>query len=565
MNQLQKVANKIRKEIGQDITCSEELKGIKLEGEVTDWSDVIKAGKIAAKTDYRGVINNLYVKDIDHNKERKPEFTDDKIDGLTPDILIIGGGIIGTSIARELSKYKLDILLVEKESDVGLHQSSRNDGMVHPGVIPNPKSLKAMYNVRGNEMFESIANDLSVPYKTIGTLVLFQNRIISLLSKAFIHRAKQNGVRGVRKVNRKEILKKLPNVPDNIVSGVYMPTTGVCPPYQMTVAMAENAIVNGVIVSLNTHVSKIVREENKVTSVVTNRGNVYPKIVINAAGLYSDKIAEMANDRFFTIHPRKGQVVLLDKTEGAKLDAVISVVTLKVVLNSSTKGGGLVKTTYGNILAGPSALEQPYKEDYTTDRETIEKVLEKNLPHIKGLRRNSVITYLAGNRAATYKEDFIIEPSKYVENLIYAAGIQSPGYASSFAIAEDIANMAVEKMQNIRSVEKKENFIKIRKGIPRLSSMSDEQRNKLISERPEYGEIICRCEEISKGEILDAIHAPMPALTVDSIKRRTRCGMGRCQGGFCKPLIAQIIHEETGLSMKKILSKGGIEIDTKRI
>lgn len=561
MNELVKVQRKIHKVIGKRVECTEELGAVKLVGTVDSWNEVIHAGEIAAKTSYRGVINDLNAKNINHKIERIPSFSDEKLEGQKPDVLIIGGGIVGTSIARELSKWDLDILLVEKESDVGLHQSSRNDGMVHPGVTPKPGTQKAKYNVRGNELFEGLAKDLNVPYRTIGTYVMFENRWMTLAGKLFVRRAKINGVKSVKTVGLSEIKKRVPFVPDNIAGGVYMPTTGVCPPYQMTVAMAESAIINGVKVSLNTYVQQIVRDGNAIKSVRTNRGEIYPKVVINAAGLFSDRIAELAQDRFFTIHPRKGQVALLDRTEGEKLDAVVSIVTLKMMLFKNTKGGGLVKTVYGNILAGPSAKEQPYKEEYSTDRNTIEKVLNKNLRNIKGLQRNSVITYLAGNRAATYKEDFIVEPSRHVENLIYAAGIQSPGYASAPAIAEDICRMTIDKINKIRYVRMKTNFVKTRKGIPRLAHMSEEERNDYISKRPEYGEIICRCEEISKGEILDAIHAPLPALTVDAVKRRTRSGMGRCQGGFCRPLLTQIIKEETGLDVKTILSKGGAEQD----
>lgn len=559
MNNLETIQKRIKKAIGKEVRCAEVLGAVKLEGQVDTWDEVVLAGKIAAKSKYRGVVNDLCVEGIDHHVERKPSLRDDNLEGRKPDVLIIGGGIVGTSIAREMTKWKLDIVLIEKESDVGLHQSSRNDGMVHPGVTPRPGTLKAKYNVRGNELFKDIAKDLDVPYRTIGTYVMFKSRLLAPTGKLFVRRARKNGVNSVKTVSYKEIKKHVPNVPDDVVAGVYMPTTGVCPPYQMTVAMAESAVINGAEVSLNTYAESINREGDTIKSVQTNRGMIYPKIVINAAGLFSDKIADMAKDRFFTIHPRKGQVALLDRSEGEKLDAVVSSVTLKMMIHSTTKGGGLVKTAYGNILAGPSANEQPYKEEYSTDRDTIDSVLTKNLKNIKGLQKNSVITYLAGNRAATYKEDFIIEPSKHVDNLIYAAGIQSPGFASAPAIAEDICTMTIKKLSEIQDVQMNKDFNPIRAGVPRLSKMTEQERNALIEMRPEYGEIVCRCEEISKGEILDAIHAPLPALTADAIKRRTRAGMGRCQGGFCRPLITQIIREETGLEVEKILSKGGAE------
>jgi len=559
MNEIKKISNKIHKRVSKDIEITERLGAVRLEGNADSWDNVILAGKIAAKSSYRGVINNLSVDGINHKKERMPAICDNKLDGTSIDILIIGGGIIGCSIARELSKYDLKTLLIDKESDLGLHQSSRNDGMVHPGVMPKAGTKKAYYNVRGNEMFQNIANDLNVPYKTIGTYVMFENKLYDLLGRSLLKKAEKNNVKGVRHVTYKQIKADEENIPDNIVGGIYMPTTGVCPPYEMTIAMGESAVINGVQISLSTMVTKIEREKNAVKSVHTNRGTIFPKIVINAAGLFSDKIAELAGDRFFTIHPRKGQVVLLDKEKAGYLNSVVSIVNIKSAF-ANTKGGGLVKTADGNILVGPSAYEQPYKEDYSTNKDDIERVLNKNLQYIKGLNRRDIITYLAGTRAATYKEDFIVEASQHVNNLVYAAGIQSPGYASAPAIAKDITQIAIDKLEKSIKVSKKENFIKTRRGIVRLAELSDAIRNEYIQKNKNYGEIICRCEQISKGEVLDAINSPIPALTVDAIKRRTRSGMGRCQGGFCKPLIAKLIKEETGHDLDSILLKGGAEL-----
>jgi len=495
------------------------------------------------------------VKGLEIPSFQSPSFTDKAIDGLKPDVLIIGGGVIGAAIARALSKWEIDILLVEKESDLAMHQSSRNDGMVHPGIT-NPGTLKAKYNVRGNDMFEELAKELDVPFRRVGTYVLFDSWLIKVVGGAYLLRnARLNGVKGVRKVSVKEMKEKEPYLSDNVVGGISMPTTGICPPYEMTIALAESAVINGLHLSLETAVIDIHQSDNKITEVITNRGTVYPKIVINAAGLFADEIAAMANDQFFTIHPRKGEIALLDKSKGAIFDTVVSIVSTKL-LHADTKGGGLVKTVEGNILVGPNAFEQPFKEDYSTDDKTVNAMLEQNLPYLKGISKGDVITYLAGSRAATYKEDFIIEKSTKIENLIYAAGIQSPGYASSPAIAEEIERITLELLKEKNNVQLKNNFIKERKNIPDLKNMTIENRCKRIEERSAYGQIICRCEEISKGEIQDAIHAVIPAITLDAIKRRTRAGMGRCQGGFCTPLIAQILEEELGMSLLEITKKG---------
>jgi glycerol-3-phosphate dehydrogenase len=555
MNKILRIQRKIRKKINKPIICTEENNAIKLEGEVSSWQEVIIAGKVAAKSKYRGVINKITVKGITVPSFQRPNFTDNIIEGQRPDVLIIGGGVIGAAIARALSKWEIDLMLVEKECDVAMHASSRNDGMVHPGIT-HPGSLKAKMNIRGNEMFEDLAKELDVPFKRTGMFILFNSWLEYLFGSTFIIRnAKKNGAKGVKRVKVKEIRKIIPNIPSDIVGGVTAPTTGVCPPYEMTTALAENAIMNGLKLSLETAVISIMESDNKITKVITNRGTVYPKVVINAAGLFADEIAAMVNDQFFTIHPRKGEIVLLDKNKGDLLNTIVSQVSAKL-LKSDTKGGALVKTAEGNILVGPTAFEQPYKEDYSTDYANVNTLLEVKLPIIKGIEKGDVITYLAGTRAATYKEDFIIEKSKKIKNLIYAAGIQSPGYASSPAIAEEIERITIQLLKEERDINKKKNFVSKRKGIPNLKLLSKQERRELISKRSDYGHIVCRCEEISKGEIIDAIHATIPALTLDAIKRRTRAGMGRCQGGFCTPLIAQIMVEETGKNMLELTKKG---------
>ena len=555
MGKITLIQKKIQRKIKKPLLCSEENGAIKLEGEVTCWEEVILAGKIAAKTKYRGVINKITVKGLVIPSFHRPSFTDKAIDGQKPDVLIIGGGVIGAAIARTLSKWALEILLVDKESDVAMHASSRNDGMVHPGFM-NPGSLKAKYNVRGNEMFEELAKELNVPYRRIGTYILFDSWFVYLIGSIYIIRcAKKTGAKGVKRVSRKEIKKEIPNIREGIVGGVSTPTTGVCPPYEMTAALAESAVMNGVQISLETAVTDIHQWNRRIIKVITNRGAIYPKVVINAAGLFADEIAAMAQDQFFTIHPRKGEVALLDKNKSDLLDTVISTVSTKLI-KGNTKGGGLVKTAEGNILVGPNAIEVPFKEDYSTDAATVDAMLEQKLPLLKGINKGDVITYIAGTRAATYKEDFIIEKSIKIENLIYAAGIQSPGYASSPAIAEEIERITLELLRKEKPINKKKEFIKTRNNVPNLKMLSKEERGKLIEERGDYGKIICRCEEISRGEIVDAIHSPLPALTLDAIKRRTRAGMGRCQGGFCTPLIAQILEEETGKSLLDITKKG---------
>jgi glycerol-3-phosphate dehydrogenase len=444
---------------------------------------------------------------------------------------------------------------VEKEEDVAMHTSSRNDGMIHPGIASKPGSKRGLYNVRGNKLYSKITKELNVEFKRTGNIILYQKSWMKVVAPLVYKRARDLGVEGVEHISRKQLKELEPNITDLAAGGFSFPTTGVLSPYKLTVAYAENAVMNGAEVSLNTVVNSIVKEEGKIIGVETNRGKILPKIVINAAGVYADKIANMVEDQFFSIHPRKGEIVILDKKKGNLFTRVLAMPSVRQG-GSTTKGGGLLRTIEDNILVGPDAYEQPYLEDYSTHSENIKAVLSKHLPLIKGLSSSDVITYFSGIRAATYEEEFIIEKSETVANLIYAAGIQSPGLASAPAIAEDIRNIAVEMLLEYKKVYEKESFDPIRKTIPNMSKLSFEERTKIIKEKPDYGIIVCRCEGISKGEIIDTINSPVPVKTLDGIKRRVRTGMGRCQGGFCTPLVMDIISEELKLDPLDINKKG---------
>jgi len=552
---LQALESRVRKKISPDVSLREWHSSIVLEGTVSSWDELYTAGKMCANQGYKGVVNKLKVKNFDVPKIKKPQLYDQALQGKRVDVLIIGGGIIGCAIARELSKWQLSILLVDKEDDVAMHASSRNDGMIHPGIEPKIGSKKALFNVKGNEMYTRVAQELDVKIIRCGSSVLFDNRWLNLAKPVLSIRAQKMGVKEVTLLSREEALKIEPNIGIPIAGAVHFATTGIISPYKMTVAYAENAVQNGAEVSLNTIVLSMQREHNRITSVETNRGTVYPRLVINAAGVFADMIADMAGDQFFSIHPRKGEIIFLDKKKGELINGVIGKPSLSLA-KSNTKGGGVVKTVDGNILIGPDAYEQPFREDFSTHMDHIEVLMKKHMPLVKGLSPADVINYCAGIRAATYEEDFIIERSEYVANLVYAAGIQSPGLASAPAIAEEIEKLACQALQEIMEVKPNANWNPIRKSIPELSKMDFITRSRIIKENPHYGEIVCRCEGVSKGEIIDAIHSPIPALTVDAIKRRVRPGMGRCQGGFCLPAVMKIINEETGLPMTAITKKG---------
>ena len=555
MEIMRKIQRQLRSTISRDISCREWHSSIILEGTAKTWDDVVKAGRLAANKGYKGVVNRVTVPGLVLPEIRKPLLRDNYLEGRHVDVLVIGGGIIGCAIVRELSKWNISILLVDKEDDVAMHTTSRNDGMVHPGFEPKPGTKKALCNVRGNQMYDRIAKELDVPFKRTGSTILYDKKWMGMLIPAFQFRAHQNGVEGARHMPLDELRKRERYLSSDIAGALYLPSTGHISPYKTAIAYAENAVTNGAQVCLNTVVLSMEKQHGRIVSVLTNRGRVVPRIVVNAAGVCSDIIANMADDQFFSIHPRKGQMAYLDKKKGYLLYSVVAMPSIGTV-HGTTKGGGLVKTVDGNILVGPDAEEQPFREDYTTHRENMGHLFAKHLPLIPQLSPADVINYSAGIRAATYEEDFIIEASETVPNLVHAAGIQSPGLASAPAIAVDIEKITCGLLSKEMLVTPRPNWNPIRKAIPHPAEMSEETRNALIRLRPEYGKIVCRCEEVSEGEIIDAIQSPVPAHSVDAVKRRVRAGMGRCQGGFCQSSVMRILHEQTGLPLDQITKKG---------
>lgn len=554
-DRLKKVQKALRKKDLGGIECTEVRNCIRLEGEMDSWNDIVKAGKTAAKFGYKGVLNDISLKGFDEPAIRAPKTADSSLEGVEPDVMIIGGGVIGCSIARELTKYQLNVLLVDKESDVAMQASSRNDGMIHPGIASHPGTLRGEMNVRGNAMYTQICKDLSIPFERWSNLILYSERFFGFASSfVFAEREKKLGIEG-HKVSLEKLHEIEPNITDKAIGAFEFPSSGVLSPYKLTVAFAENAVENGAKVSLDTIVTGMTVEGGKITAVKTNRGTVRPKAVINAAGTFSDKIAEMADDRFFTIHPRKGHLAILDKKQGPLVQRSMGLIGLSQAF-SDTKGGGVMRTIDGNVLVGPDAFEQPYREDFSTKRENVDAMLNKHLPLIKGFSKADVITYFAGVRAATYEEEFIVEGSERVENLIHAAGIQSPGLASAPAIAEDITKITVDRLSKVMEVKKNDSFNPRRRVTPVMAKLSLEEKQAAIAANPDYGIVVCRCEDISRGEIIDAINSPVPATSIDAIKRRVRPGMGRCQGGFCMPLVTGIICEQTGMKPSEVTKSG---------
>ncbi len=527
-----------------------------LEGELNQWDDLVQAGMLAAKCSRSdGFVNDIRFTGGEIPPMRVPPLTDSVLEGTTPDVLIIGGGIVGCAIARECARYDMSILLCEKEHDVALHASSRNDGMVHPGIDLIPGQVKRRYNMRGNRMYDQICKELDVPFRRSGQYLCFLKKLYAaggFVSQLYFLLFGPTG----RYIGKKAFRKREPHMNPEIHGALFFPYAGVVSPYGLTIAYAENAVENGVRLSLDTAVLGMRVENGEIKSVQTNRGTVYPKVVVNAAGVFSEEVAKMACDRFFSIHPRRGTNTILDSKSAVRLNTIVSSLGTSSTKKKHTKGGGLIRTIDGNILVGPDAVETFEKENFATTEKSVTDVFDKQRRTDPALRFGEAITYFTGVRAATYEEDFVIRKGRRTRNIVHAAGIQSPGITAAPAIAVDVAKMASEVLGCARPVGKNPNFNPVRKGIVRANELLFEERNELIRQNPDYGEIVCRCEQISRGEVLDALHRSVPCDTVDGVKRRVRPGMGRCQGGFCGPLVLRIIAEDKGLSVEEVEKSG---------
>lgn len=529
-----------------------ELRGgcIYLSGELDEWSEVVAAGMTAATAHARiHVVNDIVCKSVPEQKMRLPSLSDTALDGEKCDVLIIGGGISGCSIARELARYRLNILLIEKEADFALGASGRNDGEVHPGVDLMRGTLKHKYIRRANHMYEALCRELDVPFKRTGQYACFTRKELAPLIRVYaMFQRHIGGIEDTRFVSGEEVRKNEPSISEDVKFALLNPSSGSVSPYNLVIAYAENAADNGARLALNTAVKGMDVEDGKITAVYTNRGVIYPREVINCAGVYADTVAEMAHDRFFSIHPRRGTNSILDKKTGVKFKTIASVTGAKTTGQTHTKGGGIVHTAHDNLLVGPDAVETPERECYATSAESIERVFAKQKHTMPELTERDVITYFTGVRAPTYEEDFIIETGRKTENIFHVAGIQSPGLTTAPAVAEDVAAIISRKLNAAPNPD----FNPVRHAPPRLAEMSDAERAELIAQNPDYGVIVCRCEEISRGEILDALRSPACPPTVDAVKKRVRPGMGRCQGGFCSPQVVCIIAEYLGVPLTEV-------------
>ena len=555
-NEIRRVQRKLNKTFGNAVTAVREGDTIRVSGSLPTWEDILKACNMAVSKDKRRVhvVNDITLEGAEPIPMRVPSVRDDALDGKHVDVLVIGGGISGTSIARELAKWDLDILLVEKEADFALQASGRNDGEVHPGIDLGKGSLKQKYVLEGNHMYDRVCADLNVPFRRIGQYACFtQGYLRPAVTLLALWRKYHDGVTDVKIVGKEQLLRDNPTMNPDFAFAMYNSSAGIVSPYNLTIAYAENAAQNGVELSLNTAVLSMDTDGGAITAVHTNRGTVYPTVVVNAAGVFADDVAEMAHDRFYSIHPRRGTDTIQDVKSAKIINTIASIIEVnKQALTSHTKGGGLMQTAHGNVLAGPDAVECREKEDFSTRPESIRTIYHKQQKTVPAADPRDIITYFTGVRAPTFEEDFVIEWGRNCKNLYHVGGIQSPGLTSAPAFALDVASDVAERIGQTRPVSKNERFDPRRKGIPELRKMAPEERARYIAENPDYGVIICRCEEVSKGEILDALNSPCCPPTIDAVKKRVRPGMGRCQGGFCSPLVAQIIAEHEGIPLTEV-------------
>ncbi len=464
------------------------------------------------------------------------------------DVIIVGGGVTGAAVARELSRYEAKVCLLEKAEDVCCATSKANSGIVHAGYDAPNGSMMARMNVRGNELMEPLSHELDFPFRRNGSLVVCYKKEERNGLEALLERGIRNGVKGLRILTREEALEREPNLSDEVYAALYAPTGGIVCPFGLNIALAENACTNGVEFFFDTEVEKIQRTENGGYELLTSQGTFQGKYVVNAAGVYADVLHNMVSEKKIHITPRRGDYCLLDKTAGTHVNSTVFSLPGKF-----GKGVLVTPTVHGNLLIGPTAVDIEDREGTNTTADGLQQVLTKAGWSVKDIPTRQIITSFAGLRAHEDGHEFLIGEVEDAKGFIDCAGIESPGLTSAPAIGEYVAQLLNEKL----GLQEKKNFVARRKGILDPKTLSFQERNELIRSNPAYGNIICRCEMITEGEIVDAIHRPLGAKSLDGVKRRTRAGMGRCQSGFCSPRTMEILARELGVSIESITKSGG--------
>lgn len=467
------------------------------------------------------------------------------------DIVIIGAGVVGGMIAKELAKYDLSICLIEKENDVAMGASKANSGIVHAGFDAKEGSLKALLNVKGSKMMKETCSLLGVKYKNNGSMVIGFNEEDKQVLEQLLERGIKNGVDELELIEGDRIQQLEPNLSKDVKYALHAKTGGIVCPYELTIASIGNAMDNGVELKLNYPVTNIVKQED-FYRVYSNENVLESKMIINAAGLFADNIAKMVGDNSFTVMPRKGEYILLDKEQKP-------LVSHTIFRTPSKMGKGILvtPTVDNNLLVGPTSVNIENKENKNTTQEGFDLIMSQARQNVPSINFRNSITSFTGLRAVGSTGDFIINMP--YDNFVNVAGIESPGLSAAPAIAVYVVDMLVN---NGYTFKQKPNHIKVRKPMNHFAEASLEEKNIMIKNNPSYGKIICRCETVTEGEILEAIHTNPKPTDLDGIKRRTRAQMGRCQGGFCMPYIVELLARETGMDVLEVTKFGkGSEIN----
>ena len=463
------------------------------------------------------------------------------------DVIVIGGGVVGGLVLRELTKYKLRACLLEKEYDVCMGASKANSGIVHAGYDAAVGSLKAKFNVQGNAMMDGVCAELGVKFRRNGSLVVAFSQEEMQTLYALKERGEQNGVPDIEIIDQARLREIEKNISDEAVGALYAHTGGIVCPYELSIAAIGNAMDNGAELFTEFEVTAIQKTDAGYTVTSKDGKQVQAKVIINCAGLGSGKIASMVGDTDIEIGERKGEYILLDRESGDFVSHTLFFTPTKL-----GKGILVTQTVDNNILLGPTAEEQT-DGNTLTSAQGLAFVIEKAKKMSKNPPLFNTITSFAGIRAYSSRHDFIIEESKNAKGVIHCAGIESPGLTASPAIAKYVVETLVG---GLLGLEKNENFNGIRKPDYFFKNLSVEEKNELIKKDAAYGKIVCRCEQVTEGEIVRAIRENPPAKDIDGVKRRTRSGMGRCQGGFCQPYVAELLAREQGIALEKVTKKG---------
>jgi len=554
------IQGEIEKATGERVAVSIGDGIARLSGRLSSHQAALEAGHLAGSFEkVREVVNDIVFPGKMRLKA-SPRVSEE-LTGKEFDVVIVGGGVIGLAVARELSQFNLSIALFERHNDVGMDQTTHSNAMIHPAIQAKHGTLRWEMNYKGNPMWDDTARQLDVDFKRVGTLIVAENPGEEALLPYAVSAAIKHNDPEPKLLDRAGLDRIEPGLALNIRKGVLVWNTGIINVFELLIAYAENALSNGVSIFLDTAVTGVQTEDFAIKAVDTTRGTVETGMLINAAGLYADRIAEYAGDRFFTIHPRKGETIIFDKSY-QPVRTVFAPVSIAAESQETkyTKGGGIIPTTDGNLQFGPTAMEVCDREDVSTTAEGCDYLFDKFAPVLERLKpgyekpdRGKIIAQFAGCRAATYKEDFIIGPSKKVRGLVHVAGIQSPGLASTPAIAERVKEIVREEQHPSVSDE----FNPARKRQVRFSELTLKEQDELIRANPRFGHIVCRCENVSEAEVVRALHGDIPARSLDGVKRRTRAGQGRCQGGFCTPRIVEIASREMNIGKEHVLRSEG--------